>query len=212
MIGRSQDNVPEEDQRGEPRDVPRQDAADVDGSRATISSVGQRVESVLEAAERAATDIRSDAEKWAQRHMEETRRRADELAAQKVQDLASITDDLLARAQAIARQSDELINALDAAGRRALRRESGPAGSPVAVTPGEKQSSKLGGRSPAGHTSEGAQSRVAGRDGLSSFLAGHERCGGGVDIQRREGSDGSIVRIICGGCGEAIEYPSVARH
>lgn len=46
--------------------------------------------------------------------------------------------------------------------------------------------------------------------GLSSFLAEHEDCGKGFDIQRREGSDGSVVRVICGGCGQAIEYPAAS--
>jgi hypothetical protein len=48
------------------------------------------------------------------------------------------------------------------------------------------------------------------RRGIATFLADHEDCGGGFDIQRREGSDGSIVRVICGGCGDAIEYPAAA--
>jgi hypothetical protein len=48
------------------------------------------------------------------------------------------------------------------------------------------------------------------RRGLSTFLADHEDCGEGFEIQRREGSAGSIVRVICGGCGEAIEYPAAA--
>jgi hypothetical protein len=48
------------------------------------------------------------------------------------------------------------------------------------------------------------------RRGLSTFLADHEDCGEGFDIQRREGTDGSIIRVICGGCGAAIEYPAAA--
>jgi hypothetical protein len=48
------------------------------------------------------------------------------------------------------------------------------------------------------------------RRGLSAFLADHEDCGQGFDIQRREGSDGSLVRVVCGGCGEAIEYTADA--
>jgi hypothetical protein len=44
--------------------------------------------------------------------------------------------------------------------------------------------------------------------GLSTFLADHEEHGRGFDIQRRNGSDGSLVRVVCGGCGEAIEYPA----
>ena len=84
-----------------------------------MGSVGERVETVLEAAERAAADIRKDAEEWAQRHMEATRRRADDLAAQRIRELSSITDDLLTRAQAFARESDELISGVDGASRRA---------------------------------------------------------------------------------------------
>jgi hypothetical protein len=48
------------------------------------------------------------------------------------------------------------------------------------------------------------------RRGLSTFLADHEDHGKGFDIQRREGSDGSIVRVVCGGCGHAIEYPAAS--
>jgi hypothetical protein len=79
---------------------------------------------ILEAAERAAAEIRRDAEQWARRHMEETRRRADELAAQRVEELSLITDELLASAKDVVRQSDELTSALDAATRKvvALRR------------------------------------------------------------------------------------------
>jgi hypothetical protein len=48
------------------------------------------------------------------------------------------------------------------------------------------------------------------RRGLSTFLAKHEACGEGFDIQRTEGSDGSIVRVICGGCGRALEFPAAS--
>jgi hypothetical protein len=48
------------------------------------------------------------------------------------------------------------------------------------------------------------------RKGLSTFLADHEDCGKGFDIQRRAGTNGSIVRVVCGGCGQAIEYPAAA--
>jgi hypothetical protein len=46
--------------------------------------------------------------------------------------------------------------------------------------------------------------------GLSTFLADHEGCGGGFEIQRRQGSEESIVRVVCGGCGKAIEYLAAA--
>jgi hypothetical protein len=121
MIWRNQNNGPDQEDRGEPPVELRPSAADAVNSRSEMGSVGERVETVLEAAERAAADIRKDAEQWAQRHMEETRRRADELAAQRLRELSSITDDLLKRAQAFARQSDELIGGLDGASRRAPR-------------------------------------------------------------------------------------------
>ena len=46
------------------------------------------------------------------------------------------------------------------------------------------------------------------RRGLSAFLAEHEDCGGGFEVQRRGDSAGSIVRVICGGCRQSIEYPA----
>lgn len=48
------------------------------------------------------------------------------------------------------------------------------------------------------------------RRGLSAFLADHEDCGKGFDIERRDGSDGPIVQVVCGGCGKGFEYPAAA--
>jgi hypothetical protein len=76
------------------------------------------VESVLEAAERAAAGIRQDAEEWARRYLEESRRKADDLASERVQELSSLTETLMNRARAVAQQSDALLSALDDAGRR----------------------------------------------------------------------------------------------
>ena len=83
-------------------------------------TVGNRVESVLDAAERAAVGIREDAQEWARRYLEESRRKADEVAAERIQEISALTDSLIARARAVAQQSDELIAALDDAGRRVL--------------------------------------------------------------------------------------------
>ncbi len=80
--------------------------------------IGSRVESVLEAAERAAAGIRQDAEEWARRYLEESRRKADDLASERVQELSSLTETLMNRARAVAQQSDALLAALDDAGRR----------------------------------------------------------------------------------------------
>jgi vacuolar-type H+-ATPase subunit H len=83
-------------------------------------AVGSRVESVLDAAERAASGIRQDAEEWARQYMEETRRKADEMATQRVQELSQLTDSLMNRARSVAKQSDDLISALDDAARNLL--------------------------------------------------------------------------------------------
>jgi hypothetical protein len=73
---------------------------------------------VLDAAERAANGIREDAQAWAQRYLEESRRRADGAAEARIREISELTDNLVNRARAVAQQSDELIAALDDAGRR----------------------------------------------------------------------------------------------
>src|SRR4051812_39236617 len=46
--------------------------------------VGSRIESVIGAAEQAASGIREDAQEWARSYLEESRRRADEIASQRI--------------------------------------------------------------------------------------------------------------------------------
>jgi hypothetical protein len=153
MIWNGQDNATE-GEGSKPREDPGRAREERPGSDLPPGSIGQRVEAVIEAAERAAAEIRRDAEEWAQRHMEESRRRADQMAAERVQELSTITDGLVSRARAVAKQSDELIDALDAAGRRALRTESestrkdtlvqsGPVGSPPQRDGGVSEGARL---------------------------------------------------------------------
>src|SRR5688572_2730577 len=52
--------------------------------------VGTRVEQVLGAAEQAASGIRDDAQEWARSYLEESRRRADEIASQRIQELTQL--------------------------------------------------------------------------------------------------------------------------
>ena len=84
------------------------------------ASAGSRTDSGLEAAQRDAAKIREDAQDWARQYLEESRRRSDEAAAQRVQEISALTDSLMARARAVAKRSDELISALDDAERRLL--------------------------------------------------------------------------------------------
>ena len=99
-----------------PPDAPGREPVPEDGA----GSVGTRIESILDAAERAAIGIREDAQEWAGRYLEESRRKADEVAAERIKEISSLTDNLVSRARAVAQQSDELIAALDDAGRRVL--------------------------------------------------------------------------------------------
>jgi hypothetical protein len=103
-------------------------------------AVGSRIESILDAAERAAAGIRQDAEERARRYLEESRQKADQIAEQRVGELSALTDTLMNRARAVAQQSDELLAALDDAGRRLLNtaRPGGNAGSPDPYATGQE--------------------------------------------------------------------------
>lgn len=83
-------------------------------------AVGSRVESVLDAAERAAVSIREDAQVWARNYLEESKQKADEAASARMREISDLTDSLVNRARAVAQQSDELIAAMDEAGRRVV--------------------------------------------------------------------------------------------
>jgi hypothetical protein len=121
-------------------DPPEKQAVDDPNREAAVSAVGERIESFLDAAERAAAGIREDAQEWARRYRDESRPKADDAAAQRIQELSSLTDSLVSRAKAVARQSDELIAALDDAGRRILNTtrpgsETDPAPPPAGAVP-----------------------------------------------------------------------------
>lgn len=129
--------------------APQAPPAPADGSLAAgpgpsgpDASVGSRIQSLIEAAEQAAAGIREEAEEAAHTYLEESRRRADALASERVQEISQLTDNLVSRARAVARQSDELIAALEEAGRRVLGTEpaqTSPHEPPVASPPGPAQ-------------------------------------------------------------------------
>lgn len=122
MVWRSRNDDPEDERRDADRD---------EGERSTI---GSRIESIIAAAEQAAAGIRQDAEENARRYYEDSRQRADEVAVARMREVADLTDGLIKRAKTVAQQSDELIAALEEAGRQAMsaarsgaRREPAPA-------------------------------------------------------------------------------------
>jgi hypothetical protein len=88
-------------------------------------SVGTRVDSVLAAAELAAAGIREEARDWARKHKEEARRQADELAAGRLGELSSLTEDLRSRAHAVAKECDQLIEAIEKASGASTADDSG---------------------------------------------------------------------------------------
>jgi hypothetical protein len=81
-------------------------------------SVGARVDSVLAAAEQAAKSIQEEAREWAHQHKEESRRRAEELAAGRLGELSSLAEDLRSRAEGVAKECGRLIKSVQEASSR----------------------------------------------------------------------------------------------
>ncbi len=71
-----------------------------------------QVQPIIEAAEKAATGIIAEAEAKAKRHVEESRESTEQLATERAKDMWALTDDLIARAEAVRKQSDDLLTAL----------------------------------------------------------------------------------------------------
>jgi hypothetical protein len=81
----------------------------------SIASAAARIQTIVEAAEEAAAGIIDDAEAQARRYLEESRLRGDRIADRRAQEMSSLADALVDRAEAVKRQSDELLRALDQA-------------------------------------------------------------------------------------------------
>jgi len=71
-----------------------------------------RVQPIIQAAEQASAGIIAEAETQARRYVEESRRRADEIAASRAREMWSLADDLIARGEVVRQRSDELLAAL----------------------------------------------------------------------------------------------------
>src|SRR5437867_343321 len=84
-------------------------------TRESAASAGERIQVIIEAAEKAATGIIEDADAQARRYIEASHRRADVLADERVRVMSDLTDTLIRQAELVRRQSDELLAALDAA-------------------------------------------------------------------------------------------------
>ncbi len=83
--------------------------------RESVSSAGERIQVIIEAAEKAAAGIIEDADAQARRYIDSSRERADVLADERVRVMSDLTDTLIRQADMVKRQSDELLAALDSA-------------------------------------------------------------------------------------------------
>jgi hypothetical protein len=125
---RNQDEgAPQKGAGGEDSDSP--------SAELTPEAVGQRVESALQAAERAAARIRDDAQQWARSYKEESRKQADEQTSERVRELSELTDNMMLRVRAAAEQADELISSLEEMGRRLISSEWRSSRIPEPVSP-----------------------------------------------------------------------------
>lgn len=92
---------------------PSRPADRVTDLRGVVADVGDRVQEILDAAERVAGDIRADAEARAERYLEERRADADELVGERVGELAELTRTLKTRLEAVQHEAAGLIAELD---------------------------------------------------------------------------------------------------
>jgi hypothetical protein len=107
-----------EDQPGQPNQQPGDGGITPPPSaplRESVSSAGDRIQVIIEAAEKAAAGIIEDADAQARRYIDASRKRADVLADERVRVMSDLTETLIRQAELVKRQSDELLGALDSA-------------------------------------------------------------------------------------------------
>lgn len=83
------------------------------GAQQTMSQMTQRLQTVIDAAERAAQAIRYDAEEQARRHLAEAQRKADQLTAERVALISDLTDDLIRHAGVVRDRSEQMVAGLE---------------------------------------------------------------------------------------------------
>jgi hypothetical protein len=83
--------------------------------RALRADTAERLEAIVEAAERAAEKVIDDAEAQAQRYLAETRARADREASERLAPLADVTETLIEEAGELRRRAERLQAALEEA-------------------------------------------------------------------------------------------------
>ena len=81
--------------------------------QATMNQMTDRMQTVIDAAERAADAIRLDAEEQARRHLSEAQRKADRMTAERVRLISELTDDLIRHAANVREHSEQMVRALE---------------------------------------------------------------------------------------------------
>ena len=81
--------------------------------QATMNQMTDRLQTVIDAAERAADAIRHDAEEQARRHLAEAQRKADRMTAERVRMISELTDDLIRHAGAVRDHSEQMVSSLE---------------------------------------------------------------------------------------------------
>jgi hypothetical protein len=83
--------------------------------QSTMDQMTNQLQTVIDAAERAAQVIRHDAEEQARRHLAEAQAKADQMTAERVRLIAALTDDLVRHAGTVRAKSEEMVGALEEA-------------------------------------------------------------------------------------------------
>jgi len=121
-----------------------------DTPKAGAGGTGDRGQAVVEAAERAASEILADATRDAERRIADARGRAEAVGRERVEMMSALSDSLLEQATTVKRQADILIEALDrviATLEHELERPARPAQEPAAA-PRRPAPRRLVGRPP----------------------------------------------------------------
>ena len=89
-----------------------------DPPKPLATSTAERLAAIVEAAERAAVQVIDDAEEEARWRLEQAAAEAERLVADRLAELDGLTDSLIAQAEAVGAQSEQLIASLEQARRR----------------------------------------------------------------------------------------------
>jgi hypothetical protein len=115
---------------GKPSDISKQ-------QRALRATTAERLEAIVEAAERAAESVLDDAEAQARRHLAQARAEAERIGGSRASDLAETIDSLLVQALNLREEAERLLSTLEEVKARVDAVEAEPPPRPVAEEPRE---------------------------------------------------------------------------